>query len=152
MMRWWISFAVVITVCAGCVTHLEQPSLSQATMMPNDLKPGDDALITVVVEDSFKIVDRIEGRVLEDTTIRFKFRDDGKNADAVADDGVWSMKVQVPFNAPPGGFTFEIQAFDSNDNLIVVTDVNKEAVPLVTTVKLNITFPETVLDDEGDTE
>lgn len=146
MIRWrtiWIGLGLV---CAGCATHLEQPSFFEATMVPSNLKPGDAALITVKVEDTFGVVSSVEGSVLEDTTIRFHFRDDGQLSDTVAADGIWTMKVQVPFNAPPGGFTFEIQAFDKSSNPIVVLDENKEATPLSMSFTLNITYPDAEAD------
>lgn len=143
MIRWWTSVVVLGILLSGCATHLKQPSLAEAVMTPRDLKPGDASLITVKVNDQFGIVKTVEGRVLEDTTITFYFRDDGTKSDAIAGDGIWTMKVQVPFNAPPGGFTFEIQAFDQNGTLVVVHDENKEAVPLSISFTLNITYPET---------
>ena len=149
MLRWWTALGAMLVIGAGCATHLEQPALSGAVMTPNNLTPGDAALITVVVDDKFNIVDRIEGKVLEDTTIQFKFRDDGTKGDVVGGDSVWTTKVEAPFNAPPGDFTFEISAYDSDNNLIVVTDENKEAAPLSTTIALVITFPDTVIDDEA---
>lgn len=142
MLRWWMTMCGAVLVCAGCTTHLDQPRLSGAVMTPNELKPGDAALITVQVHDPYGIVHEVEGRVLEDTTVEFKFNDGGLDADEIAGDGIWTMKVEAPFNAPPGIFTFEISAYDKDGNLMVVLDENKEAEPMSTEVELNITFPE----------
>ena len=139
-----ISVILVVTALiglSGCITS-RQPYLSDAAMTPSDLKPGDTALITVVVNDEFGIVHEVRGIVEEDRTIQFHFRDDGESGDETAGDNIWSMKVDVPPQAPPGGFTFEISAYDQNDNLIVVRDENKEAVGMTTSFTLDITYPE----------
>ena len=127
---------------SGCITQ-HQPSLSNAMMAPNDLKPGDTALITVTVEDKFGLVDTVTGIVKEDKTITFNFRDDGTEGDATAEDNVWSMKVDVPFNAPPGEFNYIISAYDLNGNLIIVRDENNEAAGMSISFALEISYPET---------
>ncbi len=109
--------------------------------MPHELTPGDTALITVDVSDRFNLVTSVKGIVLEDKTISFHFHDDGTDGDAVAGDKTWSMKVDVPFNAPPGGFIFEISAYDANENLIIVRDMNGEAVGMQTKITLEISYP-----------
>jgi hypothetical protein len=111
-------------------------------MVPDNLKPGDTALITVEVFDRLNLVESVTGIVMEDKTINFRFRDDGTQGDVEADDDIWSMKVDVPFNAPPGGFTFEISAFDVNENLIIVRDENNEAAGMTTSFTLDITYPD----------
>ena len=141
MHRWWISLCGVALICAGCTTHLDQPRLVGAVMTPNELKPGDAALVTVQVHDPYNIVDTVEGRILEDTTIDFHFNDNGKEGDTVANDGIWTMKVEAPFNAPPGNFTFEISAYNKSGELLVVLDENKEAAPMATEVELKIVYP-----------
>ena len=150
MIRWWTAGIAIGVALSGCVTGLEQPAFSGATMSPQNLEPGDAAVITVKVNDNFGVVKTVEGRVLEDTTITFYFRDDGTKSDEVAGDGIWTMKVQVPFNAPPGGYTFEIQGFDQDGNLVVVHDENKEAVPLSTSLTLDITYPEAEAEPESE--
>ena len=142
MFRWWFTVCAAVVVCTGCTTHLEQPRISGAVMTPNQLNPGDAALVTVQVHDPYGIVEKVEGQVLEDTTVDFNFNDLGQEGDEVARDGIWTMKVEAPFNAPPGNFTFEISAYDSQGNLLVVLDENKEAVPMSTEVQLKIVFPE----------
>ena len=142
MQRTYILMLSVLVGLQGCVTP-HQPSLSKASMTPSDLKPGDTALVTVVVDDRFGLVNEVSGVVQEDKTIMFNFRDDGREGDETANDQVWSMKVDVPFNAPPGGFTFEITAYDVNGNPIIVRDENKEAATMSTSFTLEITYPVT---------
>ena len=66
------------------------------------------------VKDKNAVIDRIEGVVIEDPRITFRLRDDGEEPDAKAGDGVWSMKVDVPFTAPDGEFNLEFTAYRSD--------------------------------------
>lgn len=133
---------LTLLTAPGCITT-HQPKLTQAVIVPSKLTPGDTALITVKVVDRYNIVASVTGVVQEDKSITFDFRDDGTEGDEAALDQIWSMKVDVPFNAPPGGFTFVISAYDDNGNLIIVRDENKEAVGMTTTFTLEISYPET---------
>jgi len=125
----------------GCATMTGQPSMGVAEIMPRDLKPGDTAVITVQIEDKFHIVHRVEGVVREDRTITFKFEDDGVAPDDKAGDGIWTIQVDVPFNAPPGDFHFEVSGYDINGKVLVVEDKKGEAAPLSTSFQLVIEYP-----------
>ncbi len=127
---------------AGCATINGQPEMKSAYIMPQDLQPGDSAVITVEIVDKFDIVERVEGVVKEDRTITFKFRDNGVPPDDTAGDGVWTIQVDVPFNAPPGEFEFEVVAYDADGEVIVVDDEAGEATPLATSFNLEIHYPE----------
>jgi len=132
------SLAILLT---GCATTSKQPSLSNAVITPNMLNPGDTAVITVHVEDEFGIVKQVNGIVDEDGTIAFVFKDDGEGADGVAGDGIWTIKTEVPFNAPPGVFNFKVEGLNDSGEIIVIHDENKEAIPLATQFKLTIQYP-----------
>ena len=127
---------------AGCNTLPRQPEIQHAGIEPAELKPGDSALITVEISDQYDIVDRIEGTVQEDETITFKLRDDGVAPDAVAGDGIWTLQVDVPFNAPPGDFELALKAYDSHGEVILVRDSAGDAVPLAASFGLVIRYPE----------
>ena len=47
---------------AGCHLISGTPALDHARITPEDLKPGDTAVITVEVKDRHGIVQRVEGR------------------------------------------------------------------------------------------
>jgi hypothetical protein len=131
----------LVILFTGCVTASKQPSLSNAVITPNILKPGDTAVITVHVEDTFDIVKQVNGVVDEDGTIAFIFKDDGEDPDMEANDGIWTIKTEVPFNAPPGIFNFKVEGLNENGEIIVIQDENKEAVPLSTQFQLTIQYP-----------
>jgi hypothetical protein len=135
------ALALVTLSLGGCATMHGQPKMNQAEIMPKDLKPGDTAVITVKVEDKFHVVRRVEGVVKEDRTLTFHFEDNGVAPDDKAGDGIWTIQVDVPFNAPPGDFEFEVSGFDSNGKLLAVDDKRGEAQPLTTSFTLAIQYP-----------
>jgi hypothetical protein len=116
--------------------------MHEATISQPELKPGDTAIVTVKVDDRFGIVDRVEGVVAEDGTILFRLRDDGVDPDAQAGDGIWTIKVEVPFNAPPGEFHFTLYAYDNENNRILILDDMGETAPLSSSFDLRIVVPE----------
>ena len=134
--------AALVAVCAGCATMTGQPKMSAASILPAELKPGDSAVITVAIRDKFHVVKRVEGVVKEDRTIKFNFTDDGVPPDAAAHDGVWTIQVDVPFNAPPGHFEFEVSGYDERGEVVVVDDKQHESAPLSTSASLVIHYPE----------
>ena len=133
--------ACAILLLAGCATVPQRPLIIEAGIQPAELIPGDSALITVAFKDRFRLVRGVKGVVVEDPTIEFALKDDGVAPDARADDGIWSLQVDVPFNAPPGGFQLDFKAYDSEGNVIVVPDANGEAQPLEASVTLTIRIP-----------
>ena len=103
----FLTLALGALLLTGCNTLSGQPSITRAGINPELLEPGTSAVITLAIKDKQEIVKRIEGIVLEDPRITFPLRDDGQPPDEKADDNVWSMQVDVPFQAPPGAFSLE---------------------------------------------
>jgi len=68
--------------------------------------------------------------VLEDPRATFKLRDDGEAPDEKAGDNVWSMQVDVPFQAPPGEFRLEFTAYDKEGTAITVRNKDNRVTPL----------------------
>ena len=108
---------------------------------PADLKPGDTAVISVEVDDRDGIVRRVEGVVLEDPTIKLKLSDDGKPPDEEAGDNIWSLQVDVPFQAAPGDFTLELTAYRSDGSPVPVRTQESGTVPLRATIPVAIAAP-----------
>ena len=137
-----ISCSLLPALLVGCATSARQPSMKAARISPQHLGPGDTAIITVDVSDRYDIVKRVEGVVKEDRTITFKLRDDGITPDKRAGDNTWTIQVDVPFNAPPGDFEFEVVAYNADGEVIVVHDENGEAAPLSVSFGLIIEYAE----------
>ncbi len=130
--RFFYTFVLVFVLMAvsGCNTLSRQPQITSATINPQTLHPGQSAVITLAVKDRHRIIERIEGVVLEDPRATFKLRDDGEAPDEKAGDNVWSMQVDVPFQAPPGEFRLEFTAYDKEGTAITVRNKDNRVTPL----------------------
>ena len=109
-------------VTTGCNTLAGQPAIKQAAINPAELKPGDSAVITVAIKDRHSIIDRVEGVVLENPQITFRLHDTGETPDEKAGDGIWTMQVDVPLQAPTGTFTLEFTAYRSDGLPVPIRD------------------------------
>ena len=130
----------LLFVAIGCATLPKAPEIVGGGIVPNALQPGDTAIITVEMQDKFEIVRRVEGVVTEDPTIVFDLKDDGIPPDAAADDNIWTLQVDVPFNAPPGSFELNLRALNSDGEPVIIRDEAGEAAPLGVTYKLDIRY------------
>ncbi|MFP4503056.1 MAG: hypothetical protein ACLFTT_18845 [Candidatus Hydrogenedentota bacterium] len=136
----WPAFALVAGLVAGCNTIAGQPHFEKAELNPPVLAPDTSGVISVKVADPHDIVDRVEGVVTEDTRITLPLHDDGVPPDETAGDDVWSLEVEVPFDAPPGDFTLAITAYRENGLPINVKRKGEEAAPMTTTVPVVIQY------------
>lgn len=136
-----VSVLAVIAL-VGCSTVPKQPAIHSVAIAPEVLMPGETAIITAHVQDRFGIVHRIEGVVQEDPSITFKLKDDGVDPDKKEGDGIWTLQVDVPFNAPPGSFELDLTAYNSDGAPILIRDENGEVAPMATSFALEIRYPE----------
>lgn len=134
--------ALLPALLGGCNTLSKQPSITRAGIDPSDLRPGGSAVITMHIRDRHDLVHRVEGVVLEDPRITFRLRDDGQEPDAEADDGIWSMQVDVPFQAPPGQFVLEFIAYGPDGLPVSVRDERGAVVPLRQAIPIVIQHPQ----------
>ena len=135
-----IGLVFLLISIVGCNTASRQPQFQRAVITPDQLKPGDTAKIEVQLKDRYDIVHRVEGVVREDPTIRLKLHDDGQAPDEKADDNVWVLQVDVPFQATPGDFLLQLTAYRA-DGTVVPVKSREGTVPLSTTVPLKILNP-----------
>lgn len=131
----------LVCMLAGCSTLPKQPEIVSAGINPPQLQPGDAAIIAVEIQDRFNIVHKVEGVVKEDTAIIFRLKDDGVAPDAKADDNIWTLQVDVPFNAPAGDFGLTLTAYDDKGEPILIHDANGDAVPLSAAFGIAIQWP-----------
>jgi hypothetical protein len=132
---------------AGCVTTRLQPTFEAPSIEKQSLQLLDESVITVKVNDPYDIVKKVEGVVLEDTTrLIFPFHDDGKKGDKEANDGIWSIKVKVPYDSWAGTFTFKITAYNVYHEAIIIHDELNEVAQMSTTMKIEIQQPKPELE------
>lgn len=136
----FIVACVVLLLLGGCRTISSGPSFSSVGLSPAQLRPGDVAVISVEIQDRNNIVSRVEGVLKETPQVTFRLRDDGVAPDERANDGVWTMPVDVPFDAPPGQFTLEFTAYRSDGQPVTVRDAAGNVVPLSTTYPFSIQY------------
>ena len=136
-----LAFVVLVGAVAGCNTLGRQPKLENAAISPAELKPGASAVVSVKVVDRHNIVKRVEGVVQEDPSIRLKLRDDGSEPDAKAGDNVWTLRVDVPEQAPPGAFVLELIAYRSDGTPVPVRNAERHVVNLATSLPVVISNP-----------
>lgn len=149
-----VTLVVLCGPLAGCATlgRGRIPQMHNAKIEPDMLNLGDTAVITIEVADRLAIVTRVEGEVVEEQglegaekrgrRIRFKLGDDGQPPDAAAGDGIWSLRVDVPFQAPPGDYTLKFIGYDLQGEVVLVPDQNGNDVPLSATFTVTILYPE----------
>ena len=133
---------IVVVGLLGCNTLGRQPKITAAAVTPNVLKPEDTAVITVEVVDRYDIVANVVGVIRDDPRIDFRLQDNGVPPDAKAGDGIWSMQVDVPFDAPPGEFILDFTAYDAAGNEIVVRTKDQGDAPLTATCSLVVEYPQ----------
>ncbi|MBI2423956.1 MAG: hypothetical protein HYV27_14080 [Candidatus Hydrogenedentes bacterium] len=138
----YLALLSVTLILGGCNTLASAPEFRGAKISPDQLYPGDSALITVEVKDREAIIQRIEGVVKEDPRITFKLRDDGVDPDEKAGDGIWTLRVDVPPVAPSGEFLLEFTAYSSGGYPVEVHDANKNVVPLKDSLPIVIQYKE----------
>lgn len=134
------AIGILLAGLVGCNSASRQPQFQRAVITPDQLKPGDTAMIEVDVKDRYDIVRRVEGVVKEDPTIRLKLHDDGQAPDVKADDNTWVLQVDVPFQATPGDFLLQLTAYRADGSAVPVKGKEGTA-PLSTTVPLKILNP-----------
>ncbi len=134
--------ALSMVLLVGCQTLSGQPEFRQANIAPKSLRPGDTAIITIKVEDRHQVISRIEGFVHGYPTIVLRLRDDGVEPDEIAKDGIWTMRVDVPygFEGPPGEFELEFTAYRSDGLPVEVRLDDGTVTPLTKTIPLLIEY------------
>lgn len=137
----WVCVVVLVAgLCSGCNTISKPPRFKGAAVNPEQLQPGDTAVITLQVQDRNAIIDRIDGVVLEDPRIKFLLHDDGEAPDEKADDGIWTLWVDVPIVAPTGEFTLQFTAYRSDGQPVQVRADGGNIIPLQETLPVIIRY------------
>jgi|GEM_PF-569148 len=133
-----VTLAVPLIAVTGCNTLSGQPAMRQATITPEPLYPGAEAVLSVQVRDRQDIVKRVEGIILEDPRLTFRLRNDGEPPDEKAGDATWSMAVVVPRQAVPGEYTMQLTAISGDGRPILIRDKRGVVQPMQVTLPVRI--------------
>lgn len=144
-----LSLITLILGGVACQSTNKAPAMRDAVITPSALRPGESAVISVKINDRHNIVDSVMAVVKEDPRVKLKLRDDGIEPDVEAEDDVWTLKVDVPFKAPPGNFTLIIGAYRADGQPIVVHEREAGDVPLAATATVAIRYDDTPAEAEA---
>jgi len=104
------------------------PTLQEPKIEPAAAPPGAHAVLTVAVNDPAKEVAKLEVVVTEYPTMTLLLTDDGQGDDKQAGDGIWSVGIDVPGEAPAGTYHLALwprnaagKAFEVNGQSVKAT-------------------------------
>ena len=121
----------------GCATTAK-PALTEARIVPPKVSAGEEIVICVRVIDPQGVVAAVITTVREFPDISFDLNDEGQEGDKVASDGVWSYTFELPWEAPPGEYNWDFEAYDADGNLMKVTGKGGEEEALTAEAVLEI--------------
>ncbi len=124
---------VVITGCAG-----QQLAMMDARSDPAKLSPGDESIICVRVIDTQGVVAAVTATVREYPAISLDLNDSGEEGDKVAGDGVWSIAFDIPYEAPPGEYNWDFEAFDADGDPVKITTKEGGEEPLIAEAAIEV--------------
>ncbi len=130
----------MVPLLAGCNSLGGVPMFVDSAISPVALHPGDTALVTISVKDKNEIVASIVGIIEEEPSRKLKLHDDGQEGDVKAGDGIWSLAVLVPLQAPPGDFNLTFTAYRSDGVAVPIRGDEGEIGTLSVHMPLTISF------------
>lgn len=105
---------VFVTGCAGPL------AISELDVEPKAVAVGATALITVQFTGPKNSVASVEATVREAPDIYYVLVDDGTMGDEKANDNIWTVGAEVPYEAAPGIYHLDIRAKDLDGNTILI--------------------------------
>jgi len=131
-------FLLIIVVIIGCSqTRL---AMMDAGIDPAKLSPGDELIVRVKIVDTKGVVTLVKATVLEYRELSLELNDSGMNGDELANDGVWSLATAVPYEADPGEYHLEFEAFDVSGTAVKVITKEGSEVPLSAEVSVEVLY------------
>ncbi len=126
---------IVLVVSTGCAQQL---AMMDARSDPAELSGGDETNIGVRVIDTQGVVAAVTATVREYRAIILDLNDSGEEGDKVAGDGVWSFAFGVPYEASPGEYNWDFEAFDANGDPVKVTTKEGGEEPLIAEASVEV--------------
>ena len=129
---------MVLVVSAGCAQ--QQLAMMDARSDPAEFSPGDETIVSVRVIDTQGVVAAVTATIREASNIILDLNDSGEDGDKVAGDGVWSFTFDVPGGAGAGQYNWDFEAFDDNDDPVMVTTEAGGAEPLTAEASVLVAY------------
>ena len=101
---------------------------AQISVLPaTSVKPGEKAVLSVNVIDTDSKIAKILMVVRKYPEYTYVLNDNGENGDVRAKDGIWSIEIQVPYDATPGKYNLDCELYDGDGNSIITkSETGKE--------------------------
>ena len=129
---------IVLVVITGCAQ--QRLAMMDARSDPAKLSPGDESLICVRVIDMQGVVAAVTTTVREYPAISLDLNDSGEEGDKVAGDGVWSIAFDIPYEASPGEYNWDFEAFDADGDPVKVTTEEGGEEPLTAEASVEVVY------------
>ncbi len=129
---------MVLVVSTGCAQ--QRLAMMDAMSDPAELSPGDDSIISVRVIDTQGVVAAVTATVREYSAISLDLNDNGEEGDKVVGDGVWSIAFDIPYEASPGEYNWDFEAFDANGDPVKVTTEEGGEEPLTAEASVEVVY------------
>lgn len=113
-------------------------SLSQATVVPAQARPGDSVLVSVRVVDPRGDVDTVAATLHGVNGFMFDLYDNGTHGDTTRGDGVWSYALEIPTLAGAKTYRVIVTAYDRSGDIIEHENAKGVPAPLTTETRLGI--------------
>jgi hypothetical protein len=97
-----------------------------AQTTPEEVRPGNEVLITLEVSDPDRAVDTVVATRSGADDTEYDLFDNGKRGDAVAYDGIWSLALPVPPDAGAGTYILSFMAYDEMGEPVYVGEEGSE--------------------------
>ena len=105
-----------------------------------NIKAGEKGVLSLNTVDTESKIARISIVVREYPEYTLELNDNGENGDVKAKDGIWSVEINVPYDAPNQKFNLDGSVYDSNGNPIMTKSETGEETKLTFTVILYVFY------------
>ena len=129
---------MVLVVITGCAQ--QRLAMMDAASEPAKFSSGDETIISVRIIDTQGVVAKVTATVREAPDNNLELNDSGQKGDKVAGDGVWSSAFDVPGGAPAGEYNWDFEAFDANEDPVMVTTDAGGAEPLTAEASVEVVY------------
>jgi len=109
-------FFLFFAIFLGCSSAI---SVTNTSIKPSTVDPGDNTLIIVELKGSITKVANVTATVREYPELTIPLNDNGESGDKKAGDNTWTFEMPVPWEAPAGTYHFDISVYDVSGNEVI---------------------------------
>ncbi len=102
------------------------------------VKAGENGIISVKVDDTENKIARISVTPRGYPDYVFELNDNGELGDEYAKDEIWSMEINIPYDAPAGIYNLDCEFYDSDGNPVMTKSNDGKETKLTATILLKV--------------